>query len=128
MPIPKCLPAALLAGAGLLAQTAGSPLGVWRGESVCATAAPSCHDEKVVYYIDAIPDKGDQVFVRADKIVDGKAITMGSGPWKYHRAEQTLTMETAQGDLAPPCPRQTDRRYAYGAGEHSIPAHDADPG
>ena len=34
--------------------------------------------------------------VRADKIVDGKAITMGSGPWRYDKAKQTLSMESPQ--------------------------------
>lgn len=75
---------------------AESPVGIWRGESVCTTGAPSCHDEKVVYYIQLIPDKPDVTFIRADKIVEGKAITMGSGPWKYNRAKQTLSMESEQ--------------------------------
>jgi hypothetical protein len=73
-----------------------APVGVWRGESVCTTSAPSCHDEKVVYYIEAIADKPDSVLIRADKIVDGKAITMGSGPWQFDRARQTLSMESGQ--------------------------------
>ena len=75
---------------------ADSPAGVWRGESVCTTSAPSCHDEKVVYYIDAVADKPDAVFIRADKIVEGKAIAMGSGPWRYNRAMHTLSMESGQ--------------------------------
>jgi hypothetical protein len=80
--------AALLIGLCLSANgaEANSPLGVWRGESLCTTAAAS-HDEKVVYYIDAVRDKPDSVFIRADKIVEGKAITMGSWPWRYNRGE-----------------------------------------
>jgi hypothetical protein len=73
-----------------------SPVGVWRGESLCTAGHPSCHDEKVVYYIEAIPDKPDSMLVRADKIVDGKAITMGSGPWQYDRAKQTLSWQSEQ--------------------------------
>jgi hypothetical protein len=77
---------------GAIAQPAAeSPVGVWRGESLCTDAAPACHDEKVVYYIEAVPDKPGSMFNRADKIVDGKAITMGSGPWQYDRARHTLT-------------------------------------
>jgi hypothetical protein len=75
---------------------ADSPLGIWRGESVCVTAAPSCRDEQVVYSIRAIADHPDSVFVRADKIVDGKAITMGSGPWQYNRTKHVLSMESEQ--------------------------------
>lgn len=70
-----------------------SPIGVWRGESRCATGAPACHNENVVYYIEAIPDKTDSVMIGADKIVDGRAIPMGSGPWKYEPAKQTLSMK-----------------------------------
>src|SRR5260370_27187826 len=72
---------------------ADSPVGVWRGESVCAGDSSSCKDEKVVYYVEAVADKPDSLFVRADKIVDGKAITMGSGPWECDRAKHTLSCE-----------------------------------
>lgn len=77
-------------------HAADSPAGVWRGESLCAAANPSCNDEKVVYYIQAIPDKRDYLLVRADKIVDGKAITMGSGEWLYNSAESTLSWRSQQ--------------------------------
>src|SRR6266849_5859240 len=79
-----------------LSGASDSPMGVWRGESACAGDAASCKDEKVVYYIEAVADKPDSVFIRADKIVDGKAITMGSGPWEFNRAKHTLWWQTAQ--------------------------------
>jgi hypothetical protein len=80
-----------------LSGAVDSPVGVWRGESVCVgDAASACKDEKVVYYIEAVADKADSVLVRADKIVDGKAITMGSGPWEYNRAMHTLSWTTPQ--------------------------------
>jgi hypothetical protein len=87
--IPFLLAAALSAWAG----ETPSPIGVWRGESKCVTDSPSCHDEHVVYYIEAVPDHPDQVSVRADKIVNGKAITMGSGPWNYNPERQALSFE-----------------------------------
>jgi hypothetical protein len=88
------LPLALLASTVAVAQKSDSPAGVWRGESKCtADASSSCHDEKVVYYIDPIPDKPDAMMVRADKIVDGQAITMGTGPWQYDPAKHSLTWE-----------------------------------
>jgi hypothetical protein len=95
----KMMILALLISAGLQvgAMTAEvSPVGVWRGDSLCAAGHPSCHDEMVVYYIEAIPDKPDSMLIRADKIVDGKAITMGSGPWQYDRAKQTLSWQSEQ--------------------------------
>jgi len=79
-----------------LSGAVDSPVGVWRGESMCAGDSSSCKDEKVVYYVEAVADKSDSVFIRADKIVDGKAITMGSGPWEYNRAKHTLSWATQQ--------------------------------
>jgi hypothetical protein len=87
---------ALFLGLGSLATAANSPAGVWRGESLCQGGSPECKDEKVVYYVNAIADKPDSMMIRADKLVDGKAITMGSGPWQYDQAGQTLSWKTAQ--------------------------------
>jgi hypothetical protein len=70
-----------------------SPIGIWRGESKCVADAPACDDEQAVYYITSIPDRPGFVSVRADKIVDGKAITMGTGPWTWDNKQRTLLME-----------------------------------
>jgi hypothetical protein len=86
----------LLVGACLRVSAADSPVGIWRGDSLCATDASSCKNEKVVYYIEAVADKPDYVSIRADKIVDGKAITMGSGEWEYNQAKQTLSWQANQ--------------------------------
>src|SRR5215467_4012181 len=73
---------------------ADSPAGTWRGESLCTPeASSSCHDEKVVYYVRTIAGNARAMLVQADKIVDGKAITMGTGPWTYDRERQTLAMD-----------------------------------
>jgi hypothetical protein len=99
VPSPKYPVVALLLSLGLcvIALSADdSPVGVWRGESLCTAGHPSCHDEKVVYYIEAIPDKPASMLIRADKIVDGKAITMGSGPWQYDGPKHTLSWESEQ--------------------------------
>ena len=74
----------------LLSSEAPEVIGAWRGESVCVTDAVACRNETVVYYISNSPDGPDRVVIRADKIVDGKAITMGTGPWEYDHAQQTL--------------------------------------
>ena len=78
------------------AETPSGVAGPWRGQSVCVTGAPACHNETVVYYIKEIPDRPDQVLIQADKIVDGKAITMGAGPWQYDRARHTLEWRLPQ--------------------------------
>jgi hypothetical protein len=71
-------------------------VGIWRGESACATDSPACHDESVVYYIQEVPNRSDLVHVRADKIIDGQAVTMGAAVWQYDRAQATLEWRTAR--------------------------------
>jgi hypothetical protein len=72
--------------------------GVWRGESICASHGGACVDERVVYDVSAIPEKAGVVSIRADKIVNGQAVTMGTGEWTLDAEHHTLTWET---------PRQT---------------------
>jgi hypothetical protein len=72
--------------------------GTWRGESLCASNRTACVDEKVVYYISAMAEHPGVVSIRADKIVNGQAITMGTGEWKYDTEHHALIWET---------PRQT---------------------
>src|SRR3954462_11644427 len=59
------------------AQTAiASPLGIWRGTSVCLVHPSACHDETVVYRITKM--KGaDSVAIDAAKIVNGVEEGMG---------------------------------------------------
>ena len=54
-------------------------VGTWHGSSLCVDrkAAPACNDETVVYDIVATAGKKDTVTVTADKVVDGKPLTMG---------------------------------------------------
>jgi hypothetical protein len=88
----------VLGGIGLLAAGADRDVaaiaGTWRGQSVCVTNAPACRDEQVVYYIKEVPERTDVVRIQADRIVDSKAITMGSGEWQYHGAQHTLEWST----------------------------------
>jgi hypothetical protein len=49
----------------------------------------------VVYYIEDVPNHPDLVTIRADKIVDGKAITMGTGQWTHDRSHHTLEWRTS---------------------------------
>ena len=82
--------------ARLVSADASGVAGTWRGESICVTGASACHNESVVYYIKDVPDRPDLVLIQADKIVDGKAITMGTGQWHYDRAQHTLEWRTPQ--------------------------------
>jgi hypothetical protein len=70
--------------------------GTWRGESLCASEVSSCHDERVIYYVKHVPNKPDFVAVQADKIVNGKPVTMGTGEWHYDRAGSTLEWRMPQ--------------------------------
>jgi hypothetical protein len=74
--------------------TQGQVIGVWRGDSICGSDRAGCVDEKVVYYIGAIAAKAGVVSIRADKIVNGQAVTMGTGEWKYDAQHHTLIWET----------------------------------
>jgi len=78
-------------------STADDVIGVWRGDSLCVLGRGACVDEKVIYYISATASSA-RVSIRADKMVDGQAITMGTGEWQYDADHHTLTWET---------PRQT---------------------
>jgi hypothetical protein len=69
-------------------------VGVWRGESICASNAGACHNENVIYSIKEIANRPAAVFIQADKIVDGRTVTMGSSEWRYDRAEGTLEWRT----------------------------------
>jgi hypothetical protein len=83
----------LAASSTLTAQQAGLT-GVWRGESICMQQGTACKNEHVLYYVDAIPDHPDQVQIRADKIVNGEAITMGTSAWHVDADRHTVEWKT----------------------------------
>lgn len=60
------------------------------------TATAACRNETVVYYVRDVPNHPGAVLIRADKIVDGKAVTMGTGEWQYDRPRQTIEWHTPQ--------------------------------
>ena len=69
-------------------------IGDWTGDSICQVKNSPCRDEKVVYHIAKGSDL-DHVRISADKIVDGRAINMGTGDYTYNRSNSTLLNETA---------------------------------
>ena len=72
--------------------------GVWRGESICAQRGTACVDERVVYDIRVNTEHEGFVTIRADKIVDGHAVTMGTVEWRCDPDNNALVWDT---------PRQT---------------------
>ncbi len=87
--------AVLLLGAAVLAfsqKESASPLGKWKGESLCTVKPSACHDEIVVYDITAPADSRKDILVwKADKIVDGKQQNMGSLVCEYIAEKDSFT-------------------------------------
>ena len=71
--------------------------GIWRGQASCEQKESACRDETVVYRVSPLQDKPDSFSVSADKIVDGKAVNMGTLEFRYIAAQQALVCEYAQG-------------------------------
>ena len=70
-------------------------VGDWSGRSLCQVKSLPCHDEDVVYHL-SHPHE-DRIFIKADKIVDGKPITMGGGDWIYDKSSGALTWDAPRG-------------------------------
>ena len=70
-------------------------VGTWRGTSACVDrkAAPACTDEEVIYEIVASPGHPDSVTVKADKVVDGKRVPMGSLDFTHDSTSRSWTSE-----------------------------------
>jgi hypothetical protein len=64
--------------------------GDWRGESVCVVRESACHDEDSLYRFSKIPDKPGRYSLKADKIVDGKPVTMGTSECSYDRSQRAV--------------------------------------
>jgi len=74
-----------------------SPLGDWRGESICVVRESACHDEDSLYHVTNLAEKPGWFSIKLDKIVNGKAITMGSMVCSYNTAKQSLNCEFPRG-------------------------------
>ena len=70
-------------------------VGDWSGTSLCQVRPSPCHDEQVVYRISK-PHQ-DKITIQADKIVEGKPVTMGVSDWTYEKSSGTLTWEMPRG-------------------------------
>ena len=52
-------------------------VGDWHGTSLCMVKPSACHDEEALYHVKSAPDKPGKLFLQADRIVNGKPVTMG---------------------------------------------------
>ena len=89
---------ALSAGAQSSQQqpTAMTPVGVWRGISVCLVHPSACHDEIVVYRI-ARTKTPDSLTMDARKIVRGEEQDMGVLACRFTAPNGPLTCAMPQG-------------------------------
>jgi hypothetical protein len=71
-------------------------VGDWKGESLVVVKNSPAKDEDVVWHI-AKAGKPGMLSVRADKIVDGRTISMGTLPFKYDKTRNMIVCEFKQG-------------------------------
>ena len=70
-------------------------VGDWSGTSLCQVKPSPCHDESVIFHL-SNPHE-NKITIRADKIVDGKAVTMGVGDWTYEKSTGKLVWQIPRG-------------------------------
>jgi hypothetical protein len=101
------IPANGLAVASLVALSAGAqssqqqpapmtPVGIWRGTSLCLVRPSACHDETVVYRITRTKTP-DSLTIDARKIVRGEEQGMGILGCHFTSPNGTLTCAIPQG-------------------------------
>ncbi len=76
-----------------------SPTGDWRGNSVCQVRESACRDEESLYHVARLPGKPGWFSMKADKIVDGKPVTMGTVECSYDAQQHTLECALPRGVL-----------------------------
>jgi hypothetical protein len=90
----------LARGAGAQAtsqqQSRSSPVGTWRGTSLCLVRPSACHDEVVVYRI-ARTKVRDSLTVDARKIVRGEEQEMGVLNCRFTFSDRLLTCPIPRG-------------------------------
>jgi len=64
--------------------------GTWKGSSICQIKNSACHDENVVYYISRL-NKDAILEIKANKIVEGKEIEMGTIQFHYDSNTKQIT-------------------------------------
>jgi hypothetical protein len=70
--------------------------GDWKGESIVVAKSSAAKDEVVVWHFSKAKEAG-KVTIQADKIVNGRTITMGTGDWDYDNVKKTITWKPPVG-------------------------------
>jgi len=76
--------------------SAASPVGVWRGTSVCLVQPSACHDESVVYRITRV-NATDSLSLDGRKIVNGREEEMGILACVFDARAGRVTCKMPQG-------------------------------
>jgi hypothetical protein len=58
-------------------------VGSWRGQSTCLVTASACRDEESVYRVVAVARSQTKMTLTANKIVDGREISMGTSECSF---------------------------------------------
>jgi len=84
-------------GAPLYAQHAPTPVGTWRGTSLCLVRPSSCNDEIVVYRIAPVNAK-DSLTMDARKLVKGQEEEMGALGCHFDRTRAQVVCGMRNGE------------------------------
>jgi hypothetical protein len=71
--------------------------GTWRGKSSCMDRQSACRDEAVVYRFSPLENRPGTFSVSADKMVNGKAVNMGTLEFRYIEDQHALVCQYGQG-------------------------------
>jgi hypothetical protein len=71
--------------------------GDWRGESVCVVRESACRDEDSLYHFSKIPEKAGRYSLQADKIVEGKPVTMGTSECTFDPTQHAIECTISAG-------------------------------
>jgi hypothetical protein len=70
--------------------------GEWKGESIVVAKSSAAKDEVQVWHISKAKEPR-KVRVKADRIANGRSITMGVSDWDYDKTKKTITWKTRLG-------------------------------
>lgn len=85
---------------GTTADFVSAVVGDWRGASTCVVRESACNDEDSLYHFSALANKPDAISLKADKIVDGKPVTMGTGNCDFNSAKREITCPLPSASLS----------------------------
>jgi hypothetical protein len=76
-----------------------APVGDWRGLSACVVRPSACNDEDSLYHFARLENKPGRYSLKADKIENGKSVTMGTVECIYDGEIHSLECRFPRGIL-----------------------------